>query len=106
MNGAAVGFGATLALACDIVVAVDDARIGDPHVHAGLVAGDGGALFWPPLVGSARAKELLFTGELLTAQQAHELGLVNHVVPRAELDAKVLEIARKIRAGASRARSA
>jgi enoyl-CoA hydratase len=103
VNGAAVGFGATLALACDIVVAADDARIGDPHVHAGLVAGDGGALFWPPLVGPARAKELLFTGELLTAQQAHALGLVNHVVPRAELDAKVMEIARKIRAGASRA---
>jgi enoyl-CoA hydratase len=101
VNGAAVGFGATLALACDIVVAADDARIGDPHVHAGLVAGDGGALFWPPLVGTARAKELLFTGELLTAQQAQGLGLVNHVVPRAELDAKVQEIARKIRAGAS-----
>ncbi|HVN39373.1 MAG TPA: enoyl-CoA hydratase-related protein [Myxococcota bacterium] len=103
VNGAAVGFGATLALACDIVVAVEDARIGDPHVHAGLVAGDGGALFWPPLVGPSRARELLFTGELLTARQAHELGLVNHVVPRAELDAKVQEIARKIRAGASRA---
>ncbi|HXK21213.1 MAG TPA: enoyl-CoA hydratase-related protein, partial [Myxococcota bacterium] len=103
VNGAAVGFGATLALACDIVVAVEDARIGDPHVHAGLVAGDGGTLFWPPLVGPLRARELLFTGELLTARQAFELGLVNYVVPRAELDAKVQEIARKIRAGASRA---
>jgi enoyl-CoA hydratase len=103
VNGAAVGFGATLALACDIVVAVDDARIGDPHVHAGLVAGDGGALFWPQLVGPARARELLFTGELLDARQAAALGLVNHVVPRDELDAKVLEIARRIRAGAMRA---
>ena len=103
VNGAAVGFGATLALACDVVVAVEDALIGDPHVHAGLVCGDGGALFGPQLVGSSRARELLFTGELITAQQAAALGLVNHVVPRAELDAKVLEIARKIRAGASRA---
>jgi len=103
INGAAVGFGATLALACDFAVAVEDARIGDPHVHAGLVCGDGGALFWPALVGPARAKELLFTGELLTAQQALSLGLVNHVVPRAELDAKVMEIAAKIRSGSSRA---
>jgi enoyl-CoA hydratase len=103
VNGAAVGFGATLALACDIAVMADDARIGDPHVHAGLVCGDGGALFWPLLVGPSRARELLFTGELLSAQQAQELGLVNHVVPRAQLDAKVLEIAQKIRAGASRA---
>lgn len=103
VNGAAVGLGATLALACDIVVAAEGAKIGDPHVHAGLVCGDGGALFWPQLVGVARAKELLFTGELLDAREAAALGLVNHVVPRAELDAKVLEIARKIRAGASRA---
>ncbi len=103
VNGAAVGLGATLALACDIVVAVEDARIGDPHVHAGLVCGDGGALLWPQLVGPARAKELLFTGELLSAQQALALGLVNYAVPRAELDAKVMEIAGKIRAGSGRA---
>jgi enoyl-CoA hydratase len=103
LNGAAVGFGATLALACDIAVAADDVVIGDPHVHAGLVAGDGGALFWPLLVGPARARELLFTGELLSARQAFELGLLNHVVPRAELDAKVQQIAARIRGGASRA---
>jgi enoyl-CoA hydratase len=103
VNGDAVGLGATLALCCDIVVAAEGARIGDPHVHAGLVCGDGGALLWPHLVGLSRAKELLFTGELLTAAQAAALGLVSHVVPRAELDAKVMEIAQRIRSGASRA---
>ena len=56
VNGHAVGLGATVALLCDIIIAVDHAKIGDPHVNAGLVAGDGGALIWPQLIGFARAK--------------------------------------------------
>jgi enoyl-CoA hydratase len=80
VNGHAVGLGATVALMCDIIIAADTARIGDPHVNAGLVAGDGGALIWPQLIGFARAKEYLFTGDLMTAAEAHRIGLINHVI--------------------------
>ncbi len=59
LNGAAAGLGATIALLCDIIVADETALIGDPHVKVGLVAGDGGALIWPQLIGFARAKEML-----------------------------------------------
>ena len=55
VNGHAVRLGATTALLCDIVIAADHAKIGDPHVNAGLVAGDGGASIWPQLIGFARA---------------------------------------------------
>lgn len=96
LNGAAAGLGATLALLCDVIVASDKAIIGDPHVKVGLVAGDGGAIIWPQLIGFARAKELLMTGDLLSAQQAYDLGLVNHVVAPDQLDAKITEIAEKI----------
>jgi hypothetical protein len=60
----------TIALLCDIIIAADHAKIGDPHVNAGLVAGDDGALIWPQLIGFARAKECLFTGDLMTAAEA------------------------------------
>ena len=98
LNGAAAGLGATIALLCDIIVADEKAVIGDPHVKVGLVAGDGGALIWPQLIGFAKAKELLMTGDLLSAQEAKALGLINYAVPAAELDAKVDEIAGKIMA--------
>jgi enoyl-CoA hydratase len=103
VNGHAVGLGASLALCSDIIIAVEDIRIGDPHVGIGLVCGDGGALLWPQYLGYPKAKELLFTGELLTGRQAAELGLINYAVPREELDAKVGEIAQKILAQAPRA---
>src|SRR6185295_5892502 len=61
LNGPAAGLGATVALLCDVIVAADTATIGDPHVRMGLVAGDGGAVIWPQLIGYARAKELLMT---------------------------------------------
>jgi enoyl-CoA hydratase len=96
LNGAAAGLGATIALLCDVIVASDKAVIGDPHVKVGLVAGDGGAVIWPQLIGFARAKEVLMTGEMLSAQDAFALGLVNHVVAHDALDAKVAEIADKI----------
>jgi enoyl-CoA hydratase len=96
LNGAAAGLGATLALLCDVVVAADTAKIGDPHVKVGLVAGDGGAVIWPALIGHARAKELLMTGEMLSAGEAQAMGLIAHVVEPAALDAKVDEITRKI----------
>jgi enoyl-CoA hydratase len=96
LNGAAAGLGATIALLCDVVIASEKAVIGDPHVKVGLTAGDGGAVIWPQLIGFARAKELLMTGEILTADRALSLGLVNHVVPHSDLDAKVTEVADRI----------
>ncbi len=89
LNGHAVGLGATLALLCDVIFAAESAKIGDPHVAVGLVAGDGGAAIWPQRIGFGRAKEYLMTGDLLTARQAHEIGLVNHCLPATELDSAV-----------------
>jgi enoyl-CoA hydratase len=96
LNGAAAGLGATLALMCDIIVAADSAVIGDPHVKVGLVAGDGGAIIWPQLIGYAKAKELLLTGDMLRAPEAVALGLINYAVPAEALDAKVAELAGKV----------
>jgi enoyl-CoA hydratase len=99
VNGHAIGLGASLALFCDIVYLSDRARIGDPHVNAGLVAGDGGAVLWPVLVGLNRAKEILMTGDLLNAEQAERWGLVNHVVPAAEVLDTAMATARRLAAG-------
>lgn len=99
VNGAATGLGATLALFCDTIFMADSARIGDPHVRMGIVAGDGGAVIWPWLLGPARAKEYLMTGDLLTAQEAERIGLVNHVVPAAECLPRALEFACRLADG-------
>ncbi|MEO0550355.1 MAG: enoyl-CoA hydratase/isomerase family protein [Pseudomonadota bacterium] len=96
MNGAAAGLGATIALLCDIIIADEKAVIGDPHVKVGLVAGDGGALIWPQLIGYAKAKELLMTGDMLSASEAKELGLINYAVPTEALDGKVAELVAKL----------
>ncbi|WP_205042241.1 enoyl-CoA hydratase-related protein [Rhodoligotrophos defluvii] len=101
MNGDAVGLGATIALLCDIVIAADHARIGDPHVRVGLVAADGGAVIWPYLIGYARAKQYLLTGDLIGAPEACGIGLINFAVPEAELDTKVDEWARRLAGGAT-----
>lgn len=85
INGPAIGLGATLALLCDVTIAADDAVIGDRHVNVGLVAGDGGAVIWPLLIGVARAKEYLMTGQLITGLEAERIGLVNHSVPKEQL---------------------
>lgn len=96
LNGAAAGLGATIALLCDIIIADENAVIGDPHVKVGLVAGDGGAIIWPQLIGYARAKEYLLTGDMLNAPEAARIGLINHAVPTDQLDAKVAEIVAKL----------
>ncbi|HMO67572.1 MAG TPA: enoyl-CoA hydratase/isomerase family protein [Novosphingobium sp.] len=103
LNGHAVGLGATIALMCDIIIAAEGAKIGDPHVGLGLVAGDGGAAIWAARIGLGRAKEYLFTGEILTAAKAAEIGLVNHCVPLDQLDAKVDELCAKLLNGATQA---
>lgn len=103
LNGHAVGLGATLALMCDVIFAADSAKIGDPHVALGLVAGDGGAAIWPQRIGFGRAKEYLLTGELLSAQKAEAIGLINHCVPAEELDAQVAAFCERLLTGATRA---
>jgi enoyl-CoA hydratase len=64
-----------------VSIIADTAKFGDSHVKVGLVAGDGGAVVWPLLVGPARAKEFLMRGRLINGTEAHALGLVNHVEP-------------------------
>lgn len=89
VNGHAIGLGATIALFCDVAFVSTEAKIADPHVRIGFVAGDGGAAIWPHLIGHARAKEYLLTGRPLTAVEAERLGLINRAVPPTELDAVV-----------------
>lgn len=96
VNGHAIGLGASLALLCDMVVADAAARIGDPHVKMGLVAADGGSLMWPQLIGYARAREFLMTGDPLTASEAAAMGLINYAVPTEELDAKVESLVERL----------
>ncbi len=103
VNGHAVGLGATLALFCDVIIASEGAKIGDPHVSVGLVAGDGGAVIWPLLCGLARAKEYLMTGDLLTATEAERIGLINHVVPQEDVLPRAMELAHRLANGPSKA---
>jgi enoyl-CoA hydratase len=84
LHGDALGLGASVVLGCDIIVASKTARIGDPHVKVGLVAGDGGCLFWPAAIGMNRAKRYLLTGDLLPAEEAWRMGLVTDLVETAE----------------------
>lgn len=98
VNGDAAGIGSTLALLCDVAVMADDARIGDTHVTAGLVAGDGGAVLWPMLIGPMKAKEYLMTGHLLLGTEAAQLGLVNYSCSKEEVMPKALELARRFMA--------
>ncbi|MFC1857927.1 enoyl-CoA hydratase/isomerase family protein [Thermodesulfobacteriota bacterium] len=103
VNGPAIGLGATLALFCDIIIASENATIGDPHVKVGVVAGDGGCVIWPLLVGMCKAKEMLLTGELLKAKEAERIGLINKAVPAENLDKTVDELAQKLADGATQA---
>jgi enoyl-CoA hydratase len=103
MNGHAMGLGASLALTCDVVIANDKAKIGDPHVSIGLVAGDGGAVLWPQMIGYLRAKEYLLTGDPIPAVEAARMGLVNRAVPAETLDEEVYSLARRIAGGARKA---
>lgn len=103
VNGAAIGLGATIALFCDLIYAANHAKIADPHVKVGYVAGDGGAIIWPALLGYARAKQYLLTGDILTGEEAARIGLINGAVPAEALDQTVSELAQRISTGASKA---
>jgi enoyl-CoA hydratase len=97
VRGVAYGLGVNLALACDMVFAAPGARFCDSHVKMGLVAGDGGVLLWPLLVGMHRAKEYLMTGDPVLAEKAADIGLINGCIPDDELDAHVQALAEKLR---------
>jgi enoyl-CoA hydratase len=84
LHGDAMGLGASVALGGDIIVASRSARIGDPHVKVGLVAGDGGVLFWPASMGMHRARRYLLTGDLLPAEEAWKFGLVTDLTETPE----------------------
>jgi 2-(1,2-epoxy-1,2-dihydrophenyl)acetyl-CoA isomerase len=99
VNGAAAGIGAHLALAADLVVAAEDASFVEVFVRRGLVVDGGGAYLLPRRIGMQKAKELAFFGDKLPAAEALALGMVNRVVPAAELGAAADEFARRLAAG-------
>jgi enoyl-CoA hydratase len=100
VRGPAIGLGCSLALFCDLIYATPDSRFADPHVSVGLVAGDGGALIWPQLIGYARAKRYLLTGDPISGAEAAELGLITEAVSEDELDATVQAMAERLLGGA------
>jgi enoyl-CoA hydratase len=100
LNGHAVGLGASIALLCDTIFMAEQATIADPHVRVGIVAGDGGVAIWPLVLGPARAKQYLMTGDAVSAQEAERLGLVNRVVPDEQLQEQAMAFAAKLAAGA------
>ncbi|MCX7857552.1 MAG: enoyl-CoA hydratase-related protein [Deltaproteobacteria bacterium] len=97
VNGYALGGGFELALACDIIYASDKARFGFPEVTLGIHPGFGGTQRVSKLVGLAKAKELIFTGKMITAEEAFNLGLINKVVPHDELMEEVFALAETIK---------
>jgi enoyl-CoA hydratase len=98
VNGAAVGLGCSLAVLCDIVLISEKAFLADPHVSVGLVAGDGGAAFWPLLTPILRSREYLYTGDRIPAAMAVELGLASRVVPPDELLTQARRLAERLAA--------
>jgi enoyl-CoA hydratase len=99
INGDAVGLGATIALLCDIIVASEKARFADTHVKVGVVAGDGGAVIWPLLIGPARAKEFLMRGNFVDGANAFKMGMVNYAVAPEQVMAKARELAQELADG-------
>jgi len=100
INGFALGGGCELAMACTIRLAADTARFGQPEVNLGLIPGYAGSQRLPRLVGKGIAMEILLTGDMVSAQRAHEIGLVNRVVPAAELMAEARKLAHTLAAKA------
>jgi 2-(1,2-epoxy-1,2-dihydrophenyl)acetyl-CoA isomerase len=98
INGVAIGAGCSLALACDLRVAAESARLCQGFINIGLVPGSGSTFMLPRLVGYARAAELAFTGRMVDASEALELGLVNRVVRDEDLPAEAMKLARKLAA--------
>ena len=85
VNGLALGAGCELMMSCDLIIAADDAKIGQTEVRVGLIPGGGGTQVLPRLVGEKKAKEMIFTGQMITAEEAMQLGIINRVVPHEQL---------------------
>jgi enoyl-CoA hydratase len=100
INGFALGGGCELAMACTIRIAAETAKLGQPEINLGLIPGYAGTQRLSRIVGSGRALELLLTGDQMTAQEAHRLGLVNRVVPAADLMAEAKKLAATLAAKA------
>jgi enoyl-CoA hydratase len=98
VNGFALGGGLELALACHFRIASENAKFGLPEVKLGIIPGYGGTVRLPRVVGRGRALELIMTGEMIDAQEAHRIGLVNHVYPQPELLSAAEQLAKKIAA--------
>jgi enoyl-CoA hydratase len=100
INGFALGGGCETAMACTIRIAVETAKFGQPEVTLGLVPGGGGTQRLPRLVGKGRALQLILSGEIITAQEAYRIGLVNEIIPAADLIARAEGILKKIASNA------
>jgi len=98
VNGFALGGGCEIVMACDIIIASDKARFGQPEINLGIIPGGGATQRLPRLVGVCKAKELILTGDIIKAEEAEKIGLVNRVVPGENLMAAAKEIAKKIAA--------
>ena len=96
INGFCLGGGCELALACDLRVAGEKARFGQPEINLGIIPGGGGTQRLTRLIGEGKAMEMILTGDMIDAPTALNFGLVNHVYPLAELEAKTMELANKI----------
>ncbi len=96
INGLALGGGCELAMACDIRIASEKARLGQPEINLGIIPGAGGTQRLPRLVGIAKAKELIFTGDMIDAREAERIGLVNRVVPPDRVVDEAVELAKKL----------
>lgn len=96
INGHAVGAGLDMALMCDIRIASEKAKLGETYINAGIVPGDGGGYYLPKIIGQARALEMFWTGKVLTAQEAYDWNLVNHIVPHETLGEFTREYCEKI----------
>lgn len=103
INGVAAGGGLEMALSCDFRIAADDARMGFPENKVGLIPGSGGCSRLVKLVGPARAKRLVMTGKIVTASEALALGLVEEIVPAADLMTRAMEFARELASKAPQA---
>ena len=96
VNGYCLGGGCELALACDMRIASETASFGQPEINLGIIPGGGGTQRLTRLVGEGKSMEMILTGEIIDAKTAFSIGLVNHVVPAAELEAKTMEIANRM----------
>ena len=96
INGFCLGGGLELAMCCDIRIAYDNAKFGQPEINVGILPGGGGTQRLPRLIGWGRAKELIYTGRIVDASEAERLGIVDRVVPQDDLETEVLELAGKI----------